>query len=114
MYSGHPRHVSSAGSRPFNTHEAAGERWGELLSNRQHRHKRLLRDLDRAHPLHALLPLGLLLEQLALAADVAAIALGQNVLAHRADRLASDDLAAVSVLDRYFEELARDQLAQLL
>src|SRR5580704_14515340 len=54
----------------------------------------LLRDLDRAHLLHALLALFLLLEELALAADVAAVALGEHVLAHGAHALAGDDLAA--------------------
>src|SRR5580704_18298984 len=47
-----------------------------------------LRDLDVADLAHPLLALLLLLEKLLLAADVAAVALGQHVLAQRADRLA--------------------------
>ena len=43
----------------------------------QHGQERLLRDLDRADLLHALLALFLLLEELALARDVAAVALGE-------------------------------------
>src|SRR5262245_21899132 len=54
----------------------------------------LLRDLDHAHLLHALLALGLLLQQFALAGDVAAITLGRHVLAHRRDRLAGNHPAA--------------------
>ena len=46
--------------------------------------------------LHALLAFLLLLEQLALAGDVATVALGQHVLAHRADRLAGDDVGCRS------------------
>ena len=46
--------------------------------------KRLLRDLDRADLLHPPLSFLLLLEQLPLARDVAAIALGEHVLPQRA------------------------------
>src|SRR6266568_8409808 len=84
------------------------------VAQREYRHERLLRNLDLADPLHALLALGLLVEQLALAADVTAIALGQNVLAHGADRLAGNDLAANRRLQRDVEHLARNQLAQLV
>src|SRR6266478_2169630 len=49
-----------------------------------------LRDLNVADLAHALLALLLLLKELLLAADVAAIALGQHILAQRADRLARD------------------------
>ena len=56
----------------------------------------------------------LLLQQLALAGDVAAVALGEHVLAHRPHRLAGDDPAADRRLDRHLEQLARDQRAQLL
>src|SRR5581483_9793273 len=45
-------------------------------------------------PLHALLAFLLLLEELALAADVAAVALGKHVLAQRRNGLARDDLIA--------------------
>src|SRR3954469_271456 len=51
----------------------------------------LLGDLDPADHLHPLLAFLLLLEQLALAGDVTAVALGQHVLADRPDRLAGDD-----------------------
>src|SRR3954468_6220219 len=64
-----------------------------------------LRDLHVAHLAHALLALLLLLEELLLAAEVAAIALGQHVLAQRADRLAGDHAAADRRLDRDLEEL---------
>src|SRR6266511_4430515 len=74
----------------------------------------LLRHLHPTDLLHALLAGLLLLEQLALAGDVAAVALGDHVLAHRLDRLAGDDLRADRRLDRHLELLARDLLAQPL
>src|SRR5690606_24099218 len=73
-----------------------------------------LRDLHVAHVLHPLLALLLLLEQLALARDVAAVALGGHVLAERLDRLARDHPPADRGLDRHVEHVARDLLAQPL
>src|SRR6266566_9844173 len=61
--------------------------WMTRLVNLEHRQERLLRDLHRPHLLHPLLALLLLLEQLALARHVAAVALGGHVLAQRADGL---------------------------
>src|SRR5579884_2452687 len=58
----------------------------------QHRQERLLRDFHAAHALHPTLAFLLLLQQLALARDVAAVALRQHVLAHRRDVLARDHL----------------------
>ena len=51
---------------------------------------------DRLHPL---LTLFLLLEELALAGDVASVALGGHVLAHGTDTLPGHDLAANGGLD---------------
>jgi hypothetical protein len=56
----------------------------------------------------------LLVEELLLAADVAAIAFGRHVLAQRRDRLARDDLAADRGLDRDLEEVAGDEVLQAL
>src|SRR4051812_43365204 len=72
------------------------------------------RNLDASDRLHLLLALLLLLEQLALAGDVTAVALGEHILALRLHRLAGDDLPTDCGLDRHVEHLARDQLAQLL
>src|SRR5690242_2522251 len=80
----------------------------------ERRHERLLGDLDAADVLHPLLALLLLLEQLALSGDVAAVALGQHVLALGLDRLAADDATADGRLDRHVEHLPRDELAELL
>src|SRR3954451_24224208 len=80
----------------------------------QHRQERLLRDLDRADLLHPLLALLLLLEELLLAADVAAVELRRHVLAHRLDRLAGDHVRADRRLDGNVELLPRDRLAQAL
>src|SRR5712691_12712916 len=63
-------------------------------SHLQHREERFLRDFHFADALHALLACLLLLEQLALARDVAAVALGEHVLAQRLHRFAGDDAAA--------------------
>src|SRR4051812_45785712 len=83
-----------------------------LAVEREHGQERLLRHLDRADDLHALLALLLLLEQLALARDVAAVALREHVLALGLDGLAGDDAGADRGLDRHVEELARDDAAQ--
>src|SRR3954471_14614826 len=80
----------------------------------EHGQERLLGHLDPAHLLHALLARLLLLEQLALAAHVAAVALGDHVLAHRLDGLPGDDLGADRGLDGHLELLAGDLLAQAL
>src|SRR5215475_11555861 len=77
----------------------------------QDREERLLRDLDGTDLLHPLLAGLLLLQQLALAGDIAAIALGEHVLAQRLHRLAGDDLRADGRLDRDVEHLPRDELA---
>src|SRR5690625_4931366 len=72
-----------------------------------------LGDFDVAELAHALLALLLPVQQLALAADVAAVALGGHVLAQRRDGLARHHLAADRRLDGDPAELARDQLLQL-
>src|SRR5437899_3793842 len=77
----------------------------------QHRQKRLLGDIHAAHALHAPLAFFLFLEQLALARDVAAIALGENVFAYRADGLPGDHAAANGRLQRNLKHLPRDQFA---
>src|SRR5713226_8210208 len=68
----------------------------------QHGHERFLRDLDRTHPLHPSLSFFLLLEEFALAGDVAPVALGQDVFAHRRYGLARDHLTADGRLARPF------------
>src|SRR4051812_9926281 len=85
-----------------------------VLVDLKDRQEGFLRDLDRSHLFHALLALLLLLEKLALAADVSAIALRENVLADRLHRLARDDLRPDRRLDDDLEQLPRDQLLQLV
>src|SRR5262245_14752323 len=75
--------------------------------------KRFLQDLDAAYLLHALFALFLFFEKLALAADVAAVALGRDVFAHRAHRFARDDARAEGRLDGDLVLLARDDLLEL-
>src|SRR5262249_58087737 len=71
--------------------------------------ERLLRDVHLAELAHALLAFLLLLQQLALARGVAAVALGGHVLAEGAHGLARDHLAADRRLDRYLEHVRRAQ-----
>src|SRR5439155_12147846 len=94
----------------------SGARLGRLaaVADLEHREESVLGHLDAPDLLHALLALFLALEQLALAADVAAIALGRDVLAVGLDGLAGDDVRADRRLDRDVVLLARDALAQLL
>ncbi len=48
------------------------------LAEREHRHEGFLRDLDATDHLHARFALFLFFEELALACDIAAVALGQS------------------------------------
>src|SRR5579872_5989946 len=85
-----------------------------LLADLQHREECFLRNLDLADLLHALLAGLLLLEQLALARDVAAVAFCQHILAHGLDAGAGDDVAADGRLHGDVEHLARYQFLHLV
>src|SRR5262245_49377585 len=85
-----------------------------LLVQVEHGEEGLLWHLDRADLLHPFLALLLLLQQLPLAADIAAVSLGVHVLALPLDRLAPDPTGAARRLHRHVEELARDLLSQPL
>src|SRR5260221_7797529 len=76
--------------------------------------ERLLRDRHAAVFAHALLALLLLLEQLALARRVAAVAFGGDVLPEGGDGFPRDDLAADRGLDRDLEQMAGDEGLQAL
>src|SRR5262245_57785892 len=84
------------------------------LFHLEQRQERLLGYVYPSDLLHPLLPGLLLLQELPLARDVAAVALGQDILAHGGDVLARHDPAADRRLDGHLEQLARDRLAQLL
>src|SRR5260370_1381685 len=77
------------------------------LAHFENREERLLRDVDFADSLHAAFAFFLFLQQLALARDVTAVALGQNVLAHGGHSLAGDDLGSNRGLDGHFKHLPR-------
>src|SRR5262249_52886715 len=79
----------------------------------QDREERLLRDLDAPDHLHAPLAFLLLLEKLALAADVAAVAFRGDVLAHRLHGRARDDLRTDRRLDGDLVLLARHDVLEL-
>src|SRR5581483_2287583 len=84
-----------------------------FFADLQHSKESFLRYVHFANALHALLAFFLLLEQLALAADVAAVALRDDVLAHGGNGGARDDLRADRGLNGNFEHLSRDELAHL-
>ena len=69
-------------------------------------------DVDFAEGFHFCFPLFLLLEELALSGDVAAVAFGGDVLAHRGDRFAGDDIASDRGLDRDDEHLGGDDFLE--
>src|SRR5213080_1739303 len=73
----------------------------------------LLRDFYFAELAHALLSCLLLLQELALARHIAAVAFGGDVLAQRTHRLARDNLAADRGLDRHLEHVRGDELLEL-
>src|SRR5581483_6161672 len=81
------------------------------LLDLEDRQERLLRDLDATDLLHAPLALFLRLEELPLAGDVAAVALGGHVLPHRLHGLARDHLGPDRGLDDDLEHLTGDELA---
>src|SRR6266545_4483160 len=76
--------------------------------------ERLLGDLHGADHLHPLLALFLLLEELALARDVAAVPLGRHVLAVGADGRPRDDVAADRSLNGDLELLPVDGFGEPL
>src|ERR1700674_2640087 len=80
--------------------DAITARYRAVLLKLQHGHEGLLRDLDRADPLHPALSFLLLFQQFAFPGHVPAIALCQDVLAHCRDRLAGDHLTANRGLER--------------
>src|SRR6202171_5937596 len=93
---------------------ATAEMRRDNLVKLQHRHEGLLRNLDRTNALHPLLAFFLLLQQLAFARDVTAIAVCRDLLPHRRNRLAGDHLAADRRLQRHDEHLPRNDRLELL
>src|SRR5260221_10905424 len=91
----------------------AGSATAALLPDLEQGQESLLRNLDAPDLFHPLLAFLLLLEQLPFSRNIAAITFGGYVLAQRLDGLARDNLGADAGLNRYFEHLARDQLAHL-
>src|SRR5215203_2435394 len=85
-----------------------------ILSNTQRGEEGLLRYLHAPHLLHMALALFLLLEQLAFAGYVTAVAFGSNVFAVSAHGLACDHALAHRGLHWHLELLAWDQLFELL
>src|SRR5271154_4983412 len=82
-----------------------------VLADLQHCQESFLGDVDAADAFHAAFAFFLLLQQFAFAADVAAVALGYNVLANGVDGFASDDLGADRGLNCYFKHLPGNQLS---
>src|SRR5436305_11986015 len=99
--------------RPLTLPPRRGEGLG-VVAHAEGGDEGFLGDADAAVFAHAFLALFLLLEELALARRVAAVAFGGDVLAQRGNRFAGDDLAADRGLDRDLEQMARDELLQAL
>src|SRR5207245_8930470 len=112
-----PRAGSDARTAPSGASGAGGRSpprsWSCLVPDPQYRKKGLLWDLHGSHHLHPLLAFLLLLEKLALAGDVTAVALREHVLALCLHRLARDDLPADRRLDPDVEHLLGDESPQL-
>src|SRR5690606_31872171 len=85
-----------------------------ILIHFQRRNESLLRDFHLSEFAHFLLAGLLLLEQLALAGDVTAVALGQHVLPKGTDGFARNNPAADRRLNGDLEEMRRDELFQFL
>ena len=86
---------------------------GGVLVDLQNCHEGVLRDLDLAECLHALLSSSLLLEKLLLAAYIATIALGEDILSQGRELLGRNHLDSQASLDRDLELLPRDVLLEL-
>src|SRR3989338_2744492 len=84
------------------------------LVNLKDRQERLLRDLDVTDLFHPLLTFLLLFQQLPFARDVAAVALGGDVLPERLDSLPRNDPPADRRLDRHLVLLSRDDAPGLV
>lgn len=78
-----------------------------LLLRAQQAGESVRRDVDVAHPAHSLLAVFLFLQQFFLARDVSAVALGENIFAHRGDGFSSDDFTRERGLHGDFEHLSR-------
>ena len=84
-----------------------------VLVQLQHCHEGFGGDRNRTKGTHTLLAFLLLLQQLLLTGDIAAVALGQHVLTQSLDGLTGYDLSANGCLDRNLELSAGDILLQL-
>ena len=80
----------------------------------QHAHKCFLRNFYRAQLPHSLFTLFLLLQQLFLTGNIAAVALGKHVFPHGLNGFSGNDLAADRRLYRHLKQLPRNVLFQLL
>ena len=72
-----------------------------------------MRNLDLPDPFHPFFPFFLFLEKFSLARDVAAVALGEDVLAQRFDGFTGDHAISDRGLQGNFEHLAGDELLHL-
>ena len=75
----------------------------------EHRHERLLGKLHGAYAAHLLLAFLLLFEKLLFTGDIAAVALGKNVLAESLYGFAGDDFSAYGSLNRNLKKLCARQ-----
>src|SRR5450432_1331135 len=95
-------------SRPASPAGRRLQAGGASLRRLQDGDESLLGDVDLPDALHSFLSFFLLLEQLAFARNITAVALRGDVLAQGRDAFARHDLAANRRLDRHLVELTRD------
>jgi hypothetical protein len=87
--------------------------WRLIIPRFQHLDEGVLGDVDFAEGFHFGFPFFLLLEELALSGDVAAVAFGGDVFAHGGDRFARDVVTSNGGLDGDDEHLGGDDVLKL-
>ena len=88
------------------------QRSGGSIALVKNGHEGLLRNADHSDGFHALFAAFLLFQQFTLAADIAAVALGQNVFTQGFDGLARDNAATDGGLKRNLELVAINLLLE--
>ena len=84
------------------------------LVDLQHRHERLLGNLNLPERFHSLFTRGLLFEQFFLSRDVPAVAFRQDIFSHGAELRARDDFVPDRGLDWDFELLSRNEFFEFI
>ena len=86
----------------------------DLFFHFEEQEESFLRDFHGADHLHFFLALGLFFEEFALAGDIAAVTLGEDIFSERDDVFAGNNFTADGRLQGNFKVLARNQFAQFV